>query len=94
MIRSITWLVKVIRIDSNEIRRTYVCQGRVLQAVCPRERQSFRSMPDLQCNTFHPRSLDHGRKVLVPGKVRGYGVGEHKDRGHNQEHVPFDNDNL
>lgn len=33
-------------------------------------------------------------RSFVPGKVIRYGVGEHKDRGHNQEHVPFDNDNL
>jgi len=40
------------------------------------------------CNTFHPRSLNHGRSV------RGYIVGERKDRGHNQRHMPFDNNNL
>lgn len=30
----------------------------------------------------------------MPRKVWGYSVEEQKNRGHNQEHVPFDNDKL
>lgn len=33
-------------------------------------------------------------RSFVQGKVTGYSVGEHKDRGHNQERVPFGNNNL
>lgn len=60
-----------------ESRRTYVCKGKQLQAVCPLERPSIRTTPELHASTIQQtlatvRTTEGTHKVLCARRGENY----------------------